>query len=135
MDDLHLYSFALEENTEYFSELHKDASYTPVPSIVYQVQSAEEILGKETTDILNGLEDSEEHLRISDELIATEKPSQSVEVAKKAISSQPDQCGVVSTMSPGRWMENSESSTCLVCGKSFSFFRRRHVYMIIDTKI
>ena len=27
----------------------------------------------------------------------------------------------------GRWMENSESSTCLVCGRAFGWLRRRHV--------
>ena len=27
----------------------------------------------------------------------------------------------------GRWMENTESSTCLLCGKAFGLLRRRHV--------
>ena len=30
----------------------------------------------------------------------------------------------------GRWMEDQESSFCMVCEKSFSFFRRRHVSLI-----
>lgn len=120
LDDLHLDSFVLEENTEYFSELHKSASFTPVPSVVYHIQSTEEILGEEKTDLSNGLEDSEEHSTIPDGMVATEEPSQATEVSR---------------VYPGRWMEDNESSSCLVCGKSFSLFRRRHVCLIIDSYV
>ena len=30
---------------------------------------------------------------------------------------------------PARWMEDNESSFCMVCQKAFSLFRRRHVSM------
>lgn len=119
-----IYSFALEEDYDNFTALYKDASLLPIPCDSYQEQSTSQLIGdllKKKENIILKDEDDEEE---EEENIVVSK-----RMSTETVQMANDSKETVDYKLPARWMEDNESSFCMVCQKAFSLFRRRHVSM------
>ena len=68
------------------------------------------------------LKDEEEEEEEEDTVVSKRMSTETVQMAN-------DSKETVDYKLPARWMEDNESSFCMVCQKAFSLFRRRHVRM------
>ena len=68
------------------------------------------------------LKDEEEEEEEEDTVVSKRMSTETVQMA--TVSKESIDCRL-----PARWMEDNESSFCMVCQKAFSLFRRRHVSM------
>lgn len=66
------------------------------------------------------LKDEEEEEEEEDTVVSKRMSTETVQMA--TVSK-----GSIDCRLPARWMEDNESSFCMVCQKPFSLFRRRHV--------